>query len=69
MNYEQLIASYPDEPRKHAATSGWNAANTAIFKAILDQSTKAGEAGNYAKAAALVMLTEDLQDALALKRV
>jgi hypothetical protein len=69
MNYEQLIASYPDEPRKHAANSGWNAANTAMFNAILDESTKAGEAGNYAKAATLVMLTEALQNALALKRV
>jgi hypothetical protein len=69
MNHEQLIASYPDEPRKHAANSGWNAANTAMFNAILDQAAKASEAGNFTKASALLSLTGDLQDALALKRV
>jgi hypothetical protein len=45
MNHEQLIASYPDDLRKHAANSGWNAANTAIFNAILDQSAKASDEG------------------------
>ena len=69
MTYEQLLASYPDEPRKHAANSGWNAANTAMFNAILDQSAKASDAGNFTKAAALLALTGDLQDMLALRQV
>ena len=68
MNHEQLIASYPDDLRKHAANSGWNAANTAIFNAILDQSAKASDEGNFTKAAALLALTGDLQDMLALRQ-
>ena len=69
MNYEQLIASYPDDLAKHAATSGWNAANTAIFNAILDLSAKASDEGNFAKASALLSLTGDLQETLALRQV
>ncbi len=69
MNHEQLIASYPDEPRKHAANSGWNAANTAMFNAILDQAAKASEAGNYSTASTLFKLLDNLQSTLALKRV
>ena len=67
MNYEQLLASYPDEPRKHAANSGWNAANTATLNAIMDQITAATEAGNYSTASTLFKLLDNLQDALALK--
>jgi hypothetical protein len=69
MNYEQLIASYPDEPRKHAANSGWNAANTAMLNAIMDQITAATEAGNYSTASTLFRLLDNLQPTLALKRV
>ena len=67
MNYEQLLASYPDEPRKHAANSGWNAATTAMLNAIMDQITAATEAGNYSTASTLFKLLDNLQDALALK--
>ncbi len=69
MNHEQLIASYPDEPRKHAATSGWNAANTTMLNAIMDQITVATEAGNYSTASTLFKLLDNLQSTLALKRV
>ena len=69
MNYEQLIASYPDDLAKHAATSGWNAANTATLNAIMDQITAATKAGNYSGASTLFKLIEDLQPTLALKRV
>ena len=69
MNYEQLIASYPDEPRKHAANSGWNAANTVMLNAIMDQITIATRAGSYSAASTLFKLLDDLQPTLALKRV
>lgn len=69
MNYEQLLASYPDDLAKHAATSGWNAANTAMLNAIMDQITAATEAGNYSTASTLFRLLDNLQPTLALKRV
>ena len=69
MNHEQLLASYPDDLSKHAATSGWNAANTATLNAIMDQITAATEAGNYSTASTLFKLLDNLQPTLALKRV
>lgn len=65
MTHEQLLASYPDDLAKHAATSGWNAANTTILNAILDQIAKTDNpSGN----AVLFKLIDDLQPTLALKR-
>ena len=69
MNYEQLLASYPDDLAKHAATSGWNAATTAMINAIMDQITIATEAGNYSTASTLFKLLDNLQLTLAIKRV
>jgi hypothetical protein len=69
MTYQQLLASYPDDLAKHAATSGWNAANTAMLNAIMDQITVATEAGNYSTASTLFKLLDNLQPTLALKRV
>jgi hypothetical protein len=69
MTYQQLLASYPDDLAKHAATSGWNAANTAMLNAIMDQITAATEAGNYSTASTLFRLLDNLQPTLALKRV
>jgi hypothetical protein len=69
MNHEQLLASYPDDLAKHAATSGWNAANTVMLNAILDQITVATEAGNYSTASTLFKLLDDLKATLAIKRV
>lgn len=69
MTYQQLLASYPDDLAKHAATSGWNAANTAMLNAIMDQITVATEAGNYSTASTLFRLLDNLQPTLALKRV
>ena len=69
MNHEQLIASYPDDLAKHAATSGWNAANTVMLNAIMDQITAATEAGNYSTASTIFKLLDNLQPTLALKQV
>jgi len=65
MTHEQLLASYPDDLAKHAATSGWNAANTTILNAILDQIAKTD---NPSANAVLFKLIDDLQPTLALKR-
>ena len=69
MTYEQLIASYPDDLAKHAMCTGWNAANTAVMNAIMDQMTIASEAGNYATSSALLKLIDNLHATLAIKRV
>ena len=69
MNYEKLIASYPDDLAKHAATSGWNAANTTMLNAIMDQITIASEAGHHSRSSALLKLIDDLHETLAIKQV
>jgi len=69
MNYEQLLASYPDDLAKHAVCTGWNAANTTMLNAIMDQITVATEAGNYSTASTLFKLLDNLQSTLAIKRV
>ena len=69
MNYEQLLATYPDDLAKHTMCQGWNAANTAMLNAIMDQITAATKAGNYSVASTLFKLIDDLQPTLALKRV
>lgn len=69
MNYEQLLATYPDDLAKHTMCQGWNAANTAMLNAIMDQITAATEAGNYSTASTLFKLLDNLQSTLAIKRV
>jgi len=69
MNYEQLLETYPDDIAKHTMRQGWNAANTVMLNAILDQIAKATEAGNYSTASVLFKLIDDLQPVLAIKRV
>jgi hypothetical protein len=69
MTYEKLLATYPDDLAKHTMCTGWNAANTAMVNAILDQIAKATEAGNYAVASTLFKLLDDLQPTLAIRRV
>jgi len=69
MNYEQLLASYPDDLTKHAVCTGWNAANTVMMNAIMNQITVATEAGNYSTASTLFRLLDNLQSTLAIKRV
>ena len=69
MNYEKLLESYPDDLAKHAMCTGWNAANTAMMNAIMDQITIASEAGHHSRSSALLKLIDDLHETLAIKRV